>query len=841
MKHGPAAALLICLVAGIPYTVASSPKQQATGQGHVVTIPNVDKADLASRPGASDGKPRTVSTASKEYLARLRKNTPFGTTNFDLAALRAGMGSRREPRQKGVKLIRAKVGGIAAEWVLAPGADPDVRLLYLHGGGFVSGSGAFYLTLAAHISAAARCAVLLPDYRLAPEHRFPAGLEDCISAHDWMIANSPSGPAAARATFVAGDSAGGSLTLATLLALRDRRRPLPAAGIALSPTTDLTLASESLKTVPDPIISAKTMPVFRDLYLGKADPRNPLASPVFGDYRAIPPLLIQVGEHEMLRDDSIRVAKKARSDGIPVKLQVWPGMFHVFQSHEPLLPEAREAIDHIADFMRRSMPPFKIGSRRELLVDRYLIDRFAGKAELRLHSPTPREIAMTFDQPWEGNASGYPTVIQDGDIYRMYYRGHRYVVDNPPLRQAQAEVVCYAESRDGIRWVKPNLGLFDWPATRDNSGSRKNNIIWRGGPETHNFAPFKDTNPACPPEQRYKAIGGTVTSKGLLTFKSADGIRWSKLSAKPVVSKGAFDSHNTAFWDAERGRYVMYVRYFSDGEFKGLRSIGVCYSKDFETWSDPVGLAYPHSPPQQMYTNQIAPYYRAPHMLFGFPTRYVARPLTKHVQNLDPVALRRRLLAADQRVGTDLTDGVFMSSRDGQTFDRWNEAFLRPGPQAEGRWIYGDNYQSYGLFETKSSKPDLPNEISLHFNEGSWRDAEHRLRRYTIRLDGFVSLHAPLTGGEVTTKPITFAGKHLFLNYATSAAGSVRVEIQDAAGTPIPGFTLTDAETMYGDATEQKVAWNVGADVSRLVGTTVRLRFELKDADLFSFRFQPAR
>jgi acetyl esterase/lipase len=198
--------------------------------------------------------------------------------------------------------------------------------------------------------------VLLPDYRLAPEHPFPAGLEDCILAHEWMIANGPSGAARSHATFIAGDSAGGSLTLATLLALRDRRWLLPAGGIALSPTTDLTLASNSLQTVNDPIISARTMPVFRELYLGKTDPRNPLASPVFGDYRGIPPLLIQVGEHEMLRDDGIRVAKKARSDGIPVKLEVWPGMFHVFQSHEPLLPEGQEAIDHAADFMRSLLP-----------------------------------------------------------------------------------------------------------------------------------------------------------------------------------------------------------------------------------------------------------------------------------------------------------------------------------------------------------------------------------------------------------------------------------------------------------------------------------------------------
>ena len=311
----------------------------------------------AEPPTATKEKPRAVSQESVEYLQKLRKNTPFGTDGFDLEALRAGMGSRREPKSKDIKLIRVKVGDLPCEWVVAPGADPGVRLLYIHGGGFVSGSGGFYLTLAAHLSAAANCAVLLPDYRLAPEHRFPAGLEDCIRAHEWMIANGPSGPAPARATFVAGDSAGGSLTLATLLALRDRKLPLPAGGIPLSPTTDLTLASESLKTVMDPIISAKTMPIFRDHYLGKKDPRDPLASPVFGDYRGIPPLLIHVGEHEMLLDDSIRVAKKASSDGIAVKLEVWPGMFHVFQSHEPLLPEAKESIEHIADFLRSLSPP----------------------------------------------------------------------------------------------------------------------------------------------------------------------------------------------------------------------------------------------------------------------------------------------------------------------------------------------------------------------------------------------------------------------------------------------------------------------------------------------------
>ena len=344
MKRFVGTVLLVFVLAVGAYAVDDTrPQTKAPVQNDTV---QKDSAD----------KPRAVSRESIAYLQRLRKNTPFGTTDFNLERLRAGMGSRRAPTIKDVRLVRSKIGKISCEWVLAPGADPDVRLLYLHGGGFVSGSGAYYLPLAAHISAAAECAVLLPDYRLAPEHPFPAGLEDCITAHKWIISNGPSGPGPAKATFIAGDSAGGSLTLATLLALRDRRLQLPAGGIPLSPTTDFTLASESLKTVDDPIISARTMPLFRDLYLGKTDPRNPLASPVFGDYRGIPPLLIQVGEHEMLRDDSIRVAAKARSGGIEVKLEVWRGMFHVFQSHEPLLPEARSSIEHIGEFIRSRLP-----------------------------------------------------------------------------------------------------------------------------------------------------------------------------------------------------------------------------------------------------------------------------------------------------------------------------------------------------------------------------------------------------------------------------------------------------------------------------------------------------
>ncbi len=295
-----------------------------------------------------------VSEESRKFWEEGRKSPQFGAPGnpFDLDGLRQGMGARQEPADRDVRCTRVKAGHVPAEWVVAPGADPDLRLLYLHGGGYVSGSGANYIPLAADISAAAECAVLLPDYRLAPEHPFPAGLEDCIHAYEWMIGSGPSGAGPARATFIAGDSAGGGLVLATLLALRDRKRPLPSGAIPMSAFADLTLASESIQSEADNelYMHPSCLPEFVRLYAGTDDVGNPLVSPVFGDYTGIPPLLIQVGEYEVIRDDSVRVASRARACGVDVTLEVWPGQVHVFQVRG--LPESREAISRVADFMR---------------------------------------------------------------------------------------------------------------------------------------------------------------------------------------------------------------------------------------------------------------------------------------------------------------------------------------------------------------------------------------------------------------------------------------------------------------------------------------------------------
>ena len=178
-----------------------------------------------------------------------------------------------------------------------------------------------------------------------------------------------------------------------------------------------------------------------------------------------------------------------------------------------------------------------------------------------------------------------------------------------------------------------------------------------------------------------------------------------------------------------------------------------------------------------------------------------------------------------------------MSSRDGLTFKRWGEAIIRPGPSRTNSWVYGDNIISWGILPTKSDLPQSPDELSIYAIEGYWMGKSQNFRRYSIRVDGFVSAQAPLSGGEFVTKPIVFKGSQLEINYSTSAAGNIHVEIQDAEGKPIPGHTLADCHEIFGDEIQRTVAWKNGESVKQVEDAPVRLRVVLKDAELYSFRF----
>lgn len=468
-----------------------------------------------------------------------------------------------------------------------------------------------------------------------------------------------------------------------------------------------------------------------------------------------------------------------------------------------------------------------IGRRRELFTDTYRIERLVGEARRELQHPVPREIAFFTDKPWEGNGVNYVTVFPDGELFRMYYRGVDVQYNQDGYHEPHREVYCYAESKDGIHWNKPNLGLFDF------NGSKENNIVWDGIGK-HNFTPFKDPNPAASPDARYKAlgVGENANGSGLFAFKSADAIHWSLASDKPVITKGAFDSQNLAFFDTLRGEYREYHRDFRDG-----RDIRTCTSKDFLNWTEPVFLEYSPSRVSELYTNGVIPYYRAPHIFLGFPTRYVDRGWTESVKSLPRYDYRKIRGAKSPREGTAVTDGMLMSSRDAARFEIWPESFLRPGLRRTDSWFYGDDYQNWGLIETASLIADAPPEISFFVTESTMQDRPAYLRRYSLRIDGFVAVKAPLSGGELITRPLRFQGNRLLLNYSTSAVGSLRIEIQDESGNAIPGFALSDAPELYGDSIEQPALWKEGSNLATLAGKTVRLRFVLRDADLFSFQF----
>lgn len=313
---------------------------------------------------------------------------------------------------------------------------------------------------------------------------------------------------------------------------------------------------------------------------------------------------------------------------------------------------------------------------------------------------------------------------------------------------------------------------------------------------------------------------------------------------EPVVTQGAFDSQNLAFWDPAAGVYRAYFRTFTAGvttgkvwKPEGFRAIRTATSGDFLHWENEADLTYKDSPSEHLYTNQIGPYVRAPHLLIGFPTRYVERGWSPSMRALPDPTEREERAAAHLRYGTALTEGLLMASRDGVHFERWNEAFLRPGPERPGTWLYGHQFIAWHAVETESTLPGAGRELSLYALEGSWHGHENRLRRYTLRLDGFVSIAAPFTGGEMTTRPFKFEGESLFLNFATSAAGELRVEIQDPSGRPVPGYSLAECPPVFGDAVDRVITWEGGDAVGQLAGQTVRLRFALRDADLYAFRF----
>ncbi|WP_233216495.1 hypothetical protein [Blastopirellula marina] len=463
--------------------------------------------------------------------------------------------------------------------------------------------------------------------------------------------------------------------------------------------------------------------------------------------------------------------------------------------------------------------PIELESRRELFVDRHLIDSLVG-AELFLHQPHDEGPVFQFDQPWEGQFSAYVTVLYDGEKYRMYYRGMPEIVPGSRV----PERTCYAESEDGVHWTRPTLNKVEF------DGSTANNLLMANAPGlTHNFSPFIDSNPDADPKQKFKAICGIATTQ-LHGFVSPDGVNWTPIQEEPVFvdRKGGFDSQNVAFWSDSEQCYVCYYRR-SHG---GRRSMARTTSKDFLHWTEPVPMTYSNTesptPRYQLYTNQTHAYFRAPHIYLSTAARFMPG---------------RRVLTAEQaesigvhpKYAGDAADAVLMTSRGGDLYDcTFDCGWVRPGT-ALGNWVSRTNYPALNIVPTGRE------EMSLYVNQ-EYGQPTSCIHRYSMRLDGFASVRSRKEPGVLVTKPITFTGTELSLNFATSAAGGIQVEIQDVDGNSIEGYSLADSVETIGNAIDRRVSWKEkGSDVSSLVGKPVRLKFVLSDADLYALQFVDAK
>ena len=475
-------------------------------------------------------------------------------------------------------------------------------------------------------------------------------------------------------------------------------------------------------------------------------------------------------------------------------------------------------------------------NKRELFVDNFLIDSLDATT-LKLHHPTPADIAIKYDQPWEIGKRGvsssfYTTVLKDGDLFRMYYRGH-------------ATNVCYAESKDGINWYKPNLSLEEFENTTNN------NIILKDISDSSAFSPFLDMNPEALQSQKFKANmerdcpSRTPETKGINFYSSSDGKQFKNFGADPAIPwmmPNHFDAQNVIFWSEVEKQYVMYARFGvgSNGKLidhdryrqrslkKGemIRSTVRSTSSDFENWSEFVPMEYSDTdsitPSAQLYTNQTTPYFRANHIYISLPGRIFFGKIKdpKIVRDID-----------DEDFG-DCSDGVLMTTRAGSNrYDfTFRESLLRPGI-GDKNWTTRNNYPSCGVIQTGET------EMSI-FVQRNYAQTSAYLERMTLRLDGFTSLNAGYDEGHMVTKTLDFTGNKLELNYSTSAAGRIKVEMLDESGTPIEGYGIDDCDGLIGDEISGHVSWNGSTDLSKISGRPVRVRFVMNDADIYSLRFK---
>ncbi|MFN7812140.1 MAG: InlB B-repeat-containing protein [Planctomycetia bacterium] len=481
--------------------------------------------------------------------------------------------------------------------------------------------------------------------------------------------------------------------------------------------------------------------------------------------------------------------------------------------------------------------PVDVGQRLEPFVDRHLIETLTG-ATLRLHRPVDKGIVFRSDLPWEGNRCSRHSIVKDGDRFRCYYEaGH--ILTNAVNTPEFPYVTCFRTSVDGVTWEVPSLGVATFKGSKDNNVLVEDpqGKIQRLVPPTVSV----NENPRAPADHKYIGLVHDFTPERIQFFisTSPDGITWTR-QQKPFHEVPASDDGHIVYWDSNLGKYVAYLRIWYDpktrakGGWKirdqgGVRWVERLVSADLTTWSAPELLTFNDAagrpaPAEHIYQFNAEPYPRAAHLHLVIAPRNV---IGRSVPSLADWDLGGR----DKQI----TEGMLMTSRDGLAWDRtFMEPVYRPGRNL-GNWAWKTMWPVRGLVQTD------PEELSGYtYDNACWGTREMgnpQVRRWAWRLDGLASVTAGADLGEMITKPLVFAGRRLVLNYATAAAGSIRVEIQDGDGAPIPGYGLADCPDRFGDEIEGVVHWKNGPDLGPLVGKPVRLRFVLRDADLYSMRF----
>lgn len=457
-----------------------------------------------------------------------------------------------------------------------------------------------------------------------------------------------------------------------------------------------------------------------------------------------------------------------------------------------------------------------IQNRRELFVDNYLIENLKDM-DFRLATPVSGGKVLDFTEPWEGRYALGGTIIKDDTLYRMYYRGWPFEGLNNS--ENSPSYLCYAESADGIVWTRPHL------RQKEVSGTLNNNVLKSGF-----LTVLYDKREEVPIQERFKALSGN-SKTGLYVMVSPDGFSWKRYSIDTTavgVGKGyALDSPNVLTWVPSEKVYAIYMRGWT-GDIKGksfyhgVRTIMRSTSNDLVNWTEPKMMEFGGTPLEHLYTNSTAPYFRAPHILISMPMRY-------NPDSSSNVLSKAELIANDihpmQRNG--ISDAVFMTSRGGNVYNRkFLESFVRPGLNQKN-WAARSQIPALGLV------PTGPNEMSFYVTRAY--GSKPYLERLKLRIDGFASLSAGYLAGSTVTKPLTLDGDRFFINYSSSPIGYVKVLILDSQFKELKGFGENDAVLLRGDEIDAEVTWNSGRKISELSGKNVRIKFIVKDADVFSF------